>query len=90
MIFMRNSFKTRTTDAKRKGIPPERTRIEILLALLKLKHFHALWYNGLTLGIRRCHTGPPEYLSWSDAQKILERASLETQTERRLAGAQGG
>jgi hypothetical protein len=62
------------------GVPPEAKRLEIIRGLLNLKHFHGIWYNGTTLAVRRfCGgmggDGDPEYLSWSEAQAILEAAA---------------
>lgn len=45
-----------------------------MLELLKLRHFEGIWYNGLTIGVRRFADGAPEYLSWSEAVRMLEEA----------------
>lgn len=71
---MRNYLKTRTTDKRRAGIPPEAERTEIMLELLKRQHFEGIWYNGLTIGVRRFADGAPEYLSWSEAVRMLGEA----------------
>jgi hypothetical protein len=73
---MRNSLKTRTTDRDRAGLPPESRRIEIMLELVKMQHFAGIWYNGTTIGVRRFADGTPEYLSWSEAVRMIEVAAL--------------
>jgi hypothetical protein len=63
----------------RLGIPLEHKRVEIIRGLLNLKHFHGIWYNGFTLSVRRfiggTGGGDIEYLSWSEAQEMLEVAA---------------
>lgn len=62
------------------GIPPEGRRLEIIQALLKLKHFDGLWYNDRTLAVRKFATGTPQYLSWKEAIGIVEAAGPERKT----------
>ncbi len=69
----RKALRRRSYSVDRHGIPPEWKRIQIILRLLKAKHFDGIWYNGLTLSVRLVPGfGPPEYLSWGDAVQVLQ------------------
>jgi hypothetical protein len=74
-LELRKSLINRPYSIDKHGIPPEWKREQILLRLLKVKHFDGIWYNGLTLAVRLVPGfGPPEYLSWGAAVKILQAA----------------
>ncbi len=68
----RKSLINRPYSIEKHGLPPEWKREQIALRLLKVKHFDGIWYNGLTLAVRRVPgQGAPEYLAWGDAVKVL-------------------
>lgn len=79
----------------RAGIPSEAERWQIIQGLLKIRHFHGIWYNGMTISVRRfCGGmggyGEPEYLSWSEARAILETATAPVTAERKPLSAEDG
>ena len=74
-------LKTRGRSRDGCGVPPEQVRVEIIRALLKLKHFDGVWYDGKYLSVRKFPDNAPlEHLSWGDAVKILEGAADSSAT----------
>ena len=70
----RKALRKRSYSIERHGVPPEWKRVDILMRLLKARHFDGIWYNGVTLSVRKVPgIQPPEYLSWGDAVKILQQ-----------------
>lgn len=90
--------KTRGVVTKRLGIPPLERRLQILIDLLKIKHFDGIWCYGSDLSVRRVPDGPLEHLSWTSAQQMLDAAaglqpkpakSESFKTLRKAAGSRG-